>query len=162
MTCAACSARVQRSLEKAPGVEGANVNLMTNSAKVVYDPVRTSPYALAEVIRQTGYGAELPRAGASVEMELDREDAEGAEELRRLRKRVAASLVAAVLAAFFLLDFPLLRFPLPPRFRLLPRSRNNRGFSKSARSNVAVSPPAIPKSLPARAGVTVPPTGHSR
>jgi Cu+-exporting ATPase len=77
------------------------VNLMTSSARVVYDPVRTSPYALAEVIRQTGYGAELPRAGASVEMELDREDAEGAQDLRRLRARVAASLVAAVVAAFF-------------------------------------------------------------
>ena len=106
MTCAACSARVQRSLEKAPGVEGANVNLMTNSATVVYDPVRTSPHALAEVIRQTGYGAELPRAGASVELELDREDAVSAREIRRLSERVAMSLVAAVLT--MVLSMPLM------------------------------------------------------
>ena len=37
MTCAACQARVQRALTKAPGVERASVNLMTNDASVTYD-----------------------------------------------------------------------------------------------------------------------------
>ena len=63
MTCAACSARVQRTLERTPGVSAANVNLMTGSATVSYDPAGTTPERLVEAIRDTGYGAELPDAG---------------------------------------------------------------------------------------------------
>jgi Cu+-exporting ATPase len=101
MTCAACSARVQRSLEKAPGVSRANVNLMTNSATVAYDPARTSPHELTEVIQHTGYGADLPPADQTVEIELEREDQERAHELRRLRAKVGVSLVAALFAMLF-------------------------------------------------------------
>lgn len=101
MTCAACSARVQRSLEKTPGVTNANVNLMTNSATVAYDPARTSPHELTEVIQHTGYGADLPPADQTVEIELEREDQERADELRRLRAKVGVSLVAALLAMLF-------------------------------------------------------------
>ena len=43
MTCAACSARVQRALEKHPGVENANVNLMMKTATVSYDPSTVAP-----------------------------------------------------------------------------------------------------------------------
>ena len=46
MTCAACQATVQRALTKAPGVEKAAVNLMTNEATVNYDPSATSPAAI--------------------------------------------------------------------------------------------------------------------
>src|SRR5690349_24188171 len=59
MTCAACQARVQRALQKAPGVADASVNLMMNSATVTFDPNVSSPDALVDVIRGTGYGAEL-------------------------------------------------------------------------------------------------------
>src|SRR4051794_13339140 len=59
MTCAACQARVQRSLIKQPGVEDAVVNLMMRTATVTFDPTETDPNALIETIRSTGYGAEL-------------------------------------------------------------------------------------------------------
>ena len=67
MTCAACSGRVQRSLEHTPGVDSANVNLMTGAATVAYDPAVTSPERLVEAIRDTGYGAELPALEESAE-----------------------------------------------------------------------------------------------
>jgi Cu+-exporting ATPase len=101
MTCAACSARIQRSLEKTPGVSTANVNLMTGSATVAYDPARISPHELTEVIQRTGYGADLPPVDQTVESELEREDLERADELRRLRVKVGVSLVAALLAMLF-------------------------------------------------------------
>ena len=63
MTCAACSGRVQRTLERTEGVASANVNLMTGAATVAYDPSVTSPERLVDAIRGTGYGAELPQAG---------------------------------------------------------------------------------------------------
>ncbi|MDX2120691.1 MAG: heavy metal translocating P-type ATPase [Gemmatimonadota bacterium] len=100
MTCAACSARIQRQLELAPGVARASVNLMTNAATVAYDPAQTSPHDLAGVIRDTGYGAELPPPGQSVEEELAAEEARFDAELGALRRKVAVMLGAAVLAMF--------------------------------------------------------------
>ncbi|MCC6431911.1 MAG: heavy-metal-associated domain-containing protein, partial [Gemmatimonadaceae bacterium] len=46
MTCAACSARVQRTLQKQPGVSDANVNLMMKSATITFDPKAVSPASL--------------------------------------------------------------------------------------------------------------------
>ncbi len=97
MTCAACSGRVQRSLEQAAGVASANVNLMTAAATVAYDPGVTSPERLVETIRATGYGAELPRPGESGEALLDAQDEARASETRELRRKFAVSAVVAAL-----------------------------------------------------------------
>jgi len=97
MTCAACSSRVQRTLERAEGVSSANVNLMTGGATVEYDPGVTSPERLVETIRGTGYGAELPPAEESTESLLDAQDAARAAELRELRGRLALSGITTVL-----------------------------------------------------------------
>jgi len=107
MTCAACSARIQRSLEKAPGVEAATVNLMTGRATVDYDPARTSPTDLAELVVSTGYGAALPRPDSSVEEEIGRQDASRLAELGRLKVEVALSLAAAVVT--MVLSMPLMQ-----------------------------------------------------
>lgn len=98
MTCASCSARVQRSLERAPGVAAANVNLMTNSATVEYDPGQTSLEGLVGVIRETGYGAELPTP-PDLASEAEAAEAERHEvELDILRRKVLLSAGAGVLA----------------------------------------------------------------
>ena len=57
MTCAACSSRVQRVLERTEGVNGANVNLMTKTAAVDFDPTVTSPEGLVAAVESAGYGA---------------------------------------------------------------------------------------------------------
>ena len=105
MTCAACSARVQRTLQKTPGVTAANVNLMTGSATVDFDPVATTPDRLVEAIRATGYGAELPGEDVSAEELLETQDELRAEEISGLRRKFAVSMVAAVLT--MLLGLPL-------------------------------------------------------
>ncbi|MBA3658373.1 MAG: copper-translocating P-type ATPase [Gemmatimonadales bacterium] len=98
MTCAACSGRVQRTLEQTPGVRAANVNLMTGSATIEYDPGSTSPGALVETIRATGYGAELPPAEVDGESLLESQDRARAEETHDLKRKFGVSIVAAVLA----------------------------------------------------------------
>ncbi|HEX5962427.1 MAG TPA: heavy metal translocating P-type ATPase [Gemmatimonadales bacterium] len=105
MTCAACSARVQRTLQKTPGVTAANVNLMTGAATVDFDPVATTPDRLVEAIRATGYGAELPSEDVSAEELLGTQDELRAEEISGLRRKFAVSMVAAVLT--MLLGLPL-------------------------------------------------------
>jgi Cu+-exporting ATPase len=98
MTCAACSARVQRTLERTPGVNGANVNLMTGAATVVYDPASVTPQGLVEAIRGTGYGAELPMPGTDADAPSGADDAAHDREIRELRWKLIFSLSAAVLA----------------------------------------------------------------
>ena len=90
MTCAACSARIQRVLERTPGVSAANVNLMTGSATVSYDPSSVTPERLVEAIRDTGYGAELPAPDASAEDLVDAQDAARDDEIRDLRRKLIA------------------------------------------------------------------------
>ena len=74
MTCAACQARVQRVLEKTPGVDEATVSLMTNTATVRFDPAMVDVSTLVERIRGTGYGAELPVDDRSAEEEQEAQD----------------------------------------------------------------------------------------
>ena len=129
MTCAACSARVQRALERVPGVSTANVNLMTGSATVEFDTETVAPEQLVEAIRATGYGAELPKADESLEEVLQDRDEAHAGELRVLRRKVVVSLIAAVLTMVFSMVLasvapgsmsdPLMRLMMPAVDRLL-------------------------------------------
>ncbi|HJP61725.1 MAG TPA: heavy metal translocating P-type ATPase, partial [Gemmatimonadaceae bacterium] len=66
MTCAACQARVQRALQSEPGVSDATVNLVTNSARVIYDPAAVTPQRLVDAVRATGYEATLPTTESEV------------------------------------------------------------------------------------------------
>ncbi|MGH7580113.1 MAG: heavy metal translocating P-type ATPase, partial [Gemmatimonadales bacterium] len=92
---------MQRALEREPGVSGANVNLMTASATISYDPAAVTPGQLVEAIRDTGYGAELPAPDATMEDLADAQDAARREEVRDLRRKLIVSLGAAVLTMLF-------------------------------------------------------------
>lgn len=98
MTCAACSGRVQRTLEKTPGVASANVNLMTGSATVDYDPAAVTMDRLLETIRSTGYGAERPAARPSTEELLAAQDKAREAETRELSRKFALSIVVAAVS----------------------------------------------------------------
>ena len=91
MTCAACQSRVQRTLQKQPGVSDATVNLMMGNATVTYDPATVSPEALVAAIRDTGYGAEIPSADRSAFEEQEARDSATAEEFKELRLKAIAS-----------------------------------------------------------------------
>ena len=98
MTCAACQAGVQKALQRQPGVLDASVNLMMKSAAVSYDPAVTSPEALVEAIRDTGYEAELPRPEQTAFEEQEARDQANEEEFRSLRRKALASGAVGVLA----------------------------------------------------------------
>ena len=98
MTCAACQARVQRALQAEPGVSDATVNLVTNSAAVVYNPTTVSPQRLIDAVRATGYDASLASAEADVAEDGDRAAIEHA---RTLTVRAVVSVIAGVMAMAF-------------------------------------------------------------
>jgi P-type Cu+ transporter len=98
MHCAACQARVQRALERAPGVHDASVSLLTNNASVRYNPQAVEPAALVEHIRRTGYGADVPIATRSMTAEQEAQDAARDAEFRDLRRRAIVSFAAGAVA----------------------------------------------------------------
>ena len=96
MTCAACAARIERSLEKAEGVEEASVNLATERATIQFDPAVTGLEKIVETIRGAGYDAIVPSAPGVAPAEAEDQIARvRREEYQRLRMKF---LVAVILA----------------------------------------------------------------
>ncbi|HTV81196.1 MAG TPA: heavy metal translocating P-type ATPase [Acidobacteriaceae bacterium] len=68
MSCAACQGHVERALRGTPGVREANVNLLTNSARVSFNASLTNPENLIASVREAGYDAAMPaETGVSAE-----------------------------------------------------------------------------------------------
>ena len=67
MSCAACSARVTKAVEKVAGTQDVNVNLLTNSMQLSYDESATSEAAIIAAVEDAGYGAAVHGGGAAAE-----------------------------------------------------------------------------------------------
>lgn len=65
MTCSACSAHVEKAVNKLEGVRRAEVSLMTNSMNVEYDEAALAPESIIQAVVQAGYGASLPAQAGS-------------------------------------------------------------------------------------------------
>jgi Cu+-exporting ATPase len=65
MTCASCTSRIERKLNKLDGVE-ASVNYATEEAAVSFDPARVGVADLLATVEGIGYGARMPGAGEAV------------------------------------------------------------------------------------------------
>ena len=57
MTCSACSAHVEKAVNKLPGIEKASVNLLTESMEVQYDETKLSTSDIVTAVEKAGYGA---------------------------------------------------------------------------------------------------------
>ncbi|WP_033309271.1 heavy metal translocating P-type ATPase [Streptomyces iakyrus] len=96
MTCASCANRIERKLNKMPGVS-ATVNFATASARVGY-PEDLTPEDLIATVKATGYGASLPAPPASAAPGSQDAAGDGAvseeeRHVRALRDRLLASAV---------------------------------------------------------------------
>ncbi|TNI85378.1 heavy metal translocating P-type ATPase [Aeromonas sobria] len=92
MTCAGCSARLNKMLAALPGVISAEVNFSIEQARIVLVPGAQSPAALRERIEALGFGAKLAQGSASGRRQqlLDRE-AQEADSARQAQTRVIVS-----------------------------------------------------------------------
>jgi Cu+-exporting ATPase len=106
MTCAACQARVQKTLGAADGVAAATVNLLMENATVTYDPLVTDPSSIIRTIRDSGYEASMPAPSVSPLQTITVDDAAREQRYRALRLR---SLIAFALGmVVMLLSMPLM------------------------------------------------------
>ncbi len=93
MTCASCSARVEKALRKLPGVLRADVNLADEHATVDYVPTMVSVPQLVTAIEKAGYGVIAP---ATQQDAADHEADARAAELALRWRRLLVSLIFAV------------------------------------------------------------------
>ena len=91
MTCAACSARIEKALNKVDGVKSASVNLSTNKAVVEFQSGAIDDETLVSIIEKTGYKAEV-----EVERDLDREKELREKEIKSLKTSFIISAILSI------------------------------------------------------------------
>ena len=122
MSCAACSARVEKAVSKVDGVTSCSVSLLTNSMGVEGSATDAQ---IVEAVEQAGYGAS-PK-GAATESENDKannsleqlkaaQDALVDRETPKLRNRLIASLIFLVVLMYFSMGHMMWGWPLPEFF----------------------------------------------
>lgn len=113
MHCASCSAIIEKTLKKVDGVQSATANYGTESVKIEFDAVKTSPHDLSKTIEPLGYSLIIPEDGSAEAMGMstdehaahlgiDQSKREKLAELGRLRREVWALLPLALFSAFIM------------------------------------------------------------
>ncbi len=92
MSCAACSARVEKKLNSLPGVTQAQVNLLNNKATILYDPELIKQAELEEAVWQTGYEVLAEEEGKYLNVSLAIEGMSCAACSARIDKKLNSTL----------------------------------------------------------------------
>ena len=114
MSCAACSARVEKAVKKVPGVTSCSVSLLTNSMGV---EGTASPAAILSAVQEAGYGASPKNASASKTSGASADlDALADHETPKLKRRLIASLGFLLVLMYFSMGHMMWGWPLPRWF----------------------------------------------
>ncbi len=113
MSCAACSARVEKAVSAVPGVTSCSVSLLTNSMGVEGS---ATPDAVISAVQAAGYGASLKGAAQSVPSIAEQEDALADHETPVLKRRLIASLGFLIVLMYFSMGHMMWGWPLPSFF----------------------------------------------
>ena len=122
MSCAACSARVEKAVSKVDGVTSCSVSLLTNSMGVEGSATDAQ---IVEAVEQAGYGAspkgtatesENNKANNSLEQLKAAQDALVDRETPKLVNRLIASLIFLVVLMYFSMGHMMWGWPLPEFF----------------------------------------------
>lgn len=116
MSCAACSARVEKAVSKVPGVDSCSVSLLTNSMGVEGS---ASPAAVIKAVEEAGYGASIKgakdaasssAAGKTISAE---EDMLKDRETPVLKRRLLASIIFLIILMYFSMGVMMWDWPAP-------------------------------------------------
>ena len=112
MSCAACSARVEKAVKSVPGVTGCSVSLLTNSMGV---EGTAEDAAIIRAVEQAGYGASPKKAAAAASTSAEL-DALADHETPKLKRRLIASLGFLLVLMYFSMGHMMWGWPLPRWF----------------------------------------------
>ena len=113
MSCAACSARVEKAVSQVPGVKACAVSLLTNSMGV---EGAAEPDAVIAAVQAAGYGASLKGAAQeSISRTAEAGDALADRETPVLKKRLLTSLGFLLVLMYVSMGHSMWGWPLPER-----------------------------------------------
>ena len=110
MSCAACSARVEKAVSKVPGVTSCAVSLLTNSMGVEGS---ASSAAIISAVQEAGYGASLKGAGNAASSASEAEAQLEDHETPKLKRRLIWSLGFLIVLMYFSMGHMMWGWPLP-------------------------------------------------
>ena len=110
MSCAACSARVEKAVSGVPGVTSCSVSLLTNSMGVEGS---ADSSAIIKAVQDAGYGASVKGAKASVSDHSAEEAALEDHETPKLRRRLLSSLGFLIVLMYFSMGHSMWGWPVP-------------------------------------------------
>ena len=111
MSCAACSARVEKAVSKVPGVTSCSVSLLTNSMGV---DGTASPAEIIRAVEQAGYGASEKGAGAQAQVSMQEAEKQLEDhETPKLKRRLFWSLGFLLVLMYFSMGHMMWGWPLP-------------------------------------------------
>lgn len=114
MTCAACSAHVEKAVSRLSGVQSAPVNLMLGSMTVTYDEKAVTESDIIAAVKAAGYGASPASQTDQGQLRRDQDAA-----LRRRKKHLIWSVVFLV-PLFYLSMGHMMGLPLPQVLHMRP------------------------------------------
>lgn len=109
MSCAACSARVEKAVKAVPGVKEAAVNLLTNSMTV---EGTADSGSIISAVKKAGYGASLSG-------KKEKKEKSGDDETKKLKTRLISSVVLLIILMYFSMGH-MLSLPMPAFFNENP------------------------------------------
>jgi heavy metal translocating P-type ATPase len=110
MSCAACAARIEKTVSAVAGVKSASVNLLKNSLEAVFDDSQTAAPIIIEAVTKAGYGARKADSEGSEAPSDAAEQEEG-----QLKNRLKVSFIFTI-PLFYLAMGHMLNWPLPSFF----------------------------------------------
>lgn len=111
MSCAACSARVEKAVKAVDGVKSCSVNLLTSSMGVEGD---VDEKTIIAAVKLAGYGALVK--GEKEKRQDSYFEEEGVKELQALKQRLVASVVFLLVLMYFSMGHMMWNWPLPAFF----------------------------------------------
>lgn len=112
MSCAACSARVEKAVTKLEGVTACSVSLLTNSMGVEGE---VAPETVIRAVEEAGYGASLKGAEKKQSVS-EQEDALKDRETPLLKKRLFSSIIFLIILMYISMGHMMWNWPLPAFF----------------------------------------------
>ena len=113
MSCTACAAAIERTVNKLPGVNEAVVNFATEQLSVDHDPQTVASDTITEAVVKLGYGAEVaadPSQQPSVQKKVRENPA--IKQMHELKQRLIISLIFTI-PLFYLSMGPMIGLPIP-------------------------------------------------
>ncbi len=115
MTCSACSAHVDKSVRKLPGVKEVNVNLLANNMTVEYDPAAVDENAIIKAVQDGGYDAAVHQKQSSAAKGKERPVDTAKAEIDSMKRRLIVSFLFSV-PLFYISMGHMWGWPLPGFF----------------------------------------------